>query len=113
VEDGIVKNAQTASPSVATLDDLMIAYRQNAGFARILVEDILQYLRLVLSMIDSFYDPQRIILGGSTVQKLKDVMTGLLRDPRLSIGEDYEESCMLGASIEAIHHALDAMLGEQ
>lgn len=113
VEDGIIKNAQTASPSVHTLEDLMIAYRQNAGFARILVGDVTQYLRLALSMIDSFYDPQRVILGGSTVQKLHEALAGLFRDPRVSLGEDYEQSCMLGASIEAIRCALDALVGDQ
>ncbi len=112
VEDEIIKNAQTASPSVRSLEDLMIAYRQNAGFARILVGDIMQYLRLALSMIESFYDPQRIILGGSIVQKLKEALAGLFQDPRISIGEDYEQSCMLGASIEAIRHALDTLVGD-
>jgi len=112
VEDEIIKNAQTASPSVRSLEDLMIAYRQNVGFARILVGDIMQYLRLALSMIESFYDPQRIILGGSIVQKLKEALAGLFQDPRVSIGEDYEQSCMLGASIEAIHYALDALIGD-
>ena len=113
VEDEIIKNAQAASPSVHSLEDLMIAYRQNVGFARILVGDVMQYLRLALSMIDSFYDPQRIILGGSTVQKLKEALGSLFRDSRISLGEDYEQSCMLGASIEAIRHALDALIGDQ
>lgn len=113
VEEGILRSAQTASPSVRTLEDLMIAYRQNAGFARILIEDVLQYMRLVISMIDSFYDPERIILGGSTVRRLEGALGALLSDPRLSVGEDCEMTCMLGATIGAIHCALDALLGGQ
>jgi N-acetylglucosamine repressor len=113
IEDDILKSAQTASPSVRTLEDLMIAYRQNAGFARILIEDVLQYTRLLLSMIDSFYDPERIILGGMTVRKLQGALGALFVDPRLSVGEDYEVTCMLGASIGAINCALDALLSEQ
>lgn len=113
IEDGILKNARTASPSVQTLEDLMIAYRQNVGFARILVDDVMQYLRLVLSMIDSFYDPERIILGGTTVRKLQGALSALFQDPRLSIGENYEEACMLGVSIEAVQRALDKLLSEQ
>jgi predicted NBD/HSP70 family sugar kinase len=113
VEEGILKSAQIASPSVRTLDDLMLAYRQNAGFARILIDDVMQYMRLVLSMIDSFYDPERIILGGTTVCKLKEALADLFRDPRLSVGEDYEVTCMLGASIGATRRALDSLLSEQ
>lgn len=113
VEEGILKSAQATSPSVRTLEDLMIAYQQNAGFARILIEDVLRYIRLVLSMIDSFYDPERIILGGKTVRKLQGALGELLSDPRLSIGEDYEPTCVLGASIGAVNCALDALLSEQ
>lgn len=113
IEDGILQNARIASPSVQTLEDLMIAYRQNAGFARILVEDVMQYLRLVLSMIDSFYDPERIILGGTTIRKLQGALSSLFQDPRLSVGENYEEACMLGASIEANHRALNSLLSQQ
>ncbi len=112
-ERGILKSAQIASPSVRTLDDLMIAYRQNAGFARILVEDVLQYLRLVLSMIDSFYDPQRVILGGTIPRKLHEALGPLYHDPRLLVGGDYEASCMLGASIGAVDRALELLLSEQ
>ena len=112
-ERGILKSAQIASPSVRTLDDLMIAYRQNAGFARILVEDVLQYLRLVLSMIDSFYDPQRVILGGAIPRKLNEALGPLYHDPRLIVGGDYEASCMLGASIGAVDRALELLLSEQ
>ena len=86
VEHSILHSAQIASPSVRTLDDLMIAYRQNAGFARILVEDILQYMRLLISMIDSFYDPKRIIMGGEIISKLREALIPLFNDPRLSIG---------------------------
>jgi predicted NBD/HSP70 family sugar kinase len=113
IEEGILQNARNASPSVQTLEDLMIAYRQNAGFARILVEDVTQYLRLVLSMIDSFYDPERIILSGTTIRKLQGALSILFQDPRLSVGEDYEEACMLGASMGAVHCALDMLLSEQ
>jgi predicted NBD/HSP70 family sugar kinase len=113
IEDGILQNARIASPSVQTLEDLMIAYRQNAGFARILVDDVMQYLRLVLSMIDSFYDPERIILGGSTIRKLQGALSSLFQDPRLSVGDNYEEACMLGASIEANHRALNMLLSQQ
>lgn len=113
VEHSILHSAQTASPSVQTLGDLMIAYRQNAGFARILVEDILQYLRLVIAMIDCFYDPKRIILGGEIISKMMEALLPLFNDPRLSIGGDYETSCMVGASIGAIDLALDTMLIEQ
>jgi predicted NBD/HSP70 family sugar kinase len=112
-ERGILQSAQIASPSVKTLDDLLIAYRQNAGFARILVEDVLQYLRLVLSMIDSFYDPRRIILGGTTARKLQEALGPLFKDERLSVGGDYEAACMLGASIGAVDSALDVLLNEQ
>lgn len=112
-ERGILRSAQIASPSVRTLDDLLIAYRQNAGFARILVEDVLQYLKLVLSMLDSFYDPKRIILGGSTARKLQEAFGPLFKDDRLSVGGDYEAACMLGASIGAVDSALDALLNEQ
>jgi len=113
VEHSILHSAQIASPSVQTLDDLMIAYRQNAGFARILVDDILQYLRLVISMIDCFYDPKRIILGGEILSKMQEVLLPLFNDPRLSIGGDCETSCMVGASIGAIDLALDNILIEQ
>ena len=112
IEQSILRKAQIASPSVKTLDDLVIAYRQNAGFARILVEDILQYLRLVISMIDSFYDPKRIILGGEIITRLQEAFSPLINDPRLSIGGNCETSCMVGASIGAIDLALDAILTE-
>ncbi|MEA4928554.1 MAG: ROK family transcriptional regulator [Candidatus Limiplasma sp.] len=112
IEQSVLQSAQTASPSVRTLDDLMIAYRQNAGFARILVEDILQYLRLVLSMVDCFYDPKRIILGGVMIQKLREALVPLFADPRVSEGGDYETSCMVGASIGAFDQAVSALLGE-
>ena len=109
-EHSILRSAQTASPSIRTLEDVMIAYRQNAGFARLLVEDILQYLRLVVSMIDCFYDPKRIVLGGEIFCKLQDALSPLLVDPRLSIGGDFEASCMVGATIGAFDLALDTML---
>ena len=109
-EHSILRSAQTASPSIQSLEDLMIAYRQNAVFARLLVEDILQYLRLVISMIDCFYDPKRIVLGGEIFCKLQEALAPLFVEPRLSIGGDFEASCMVGASIGAFDLALDAML---
>lgn len=113
VEHSILHSAQSAMPSIRNLDDLMIAYRQNAGFAHILVDDILQYLRLLISMVDCFYDPKQIVLGGAIISKMQEAFQPIFADPRLSIGADCATSCVVGASVGAFDLALDTLLSEQ
>lgn len=110
VEANILQTLRGASVVAESMDDLMAAYRQKLGYARLQVEDFLQYMRLVLSMIDCFYDPQQIILGGSAIQSLLPVLSDLLANPHLSVGEDYETASLLGASIGAEGYALDRLL---
>lgn len=113
VETALIRRAQVAEPSVHSMNDILIAYRQDIGWAKILIGDFLRCLKMTLDMIGAFFDPYSIILGGSIVAMIEDILKREPLDPRLSIGNDYGVACMLGAALIAQHKATETMIQEE
>lgn len=109
VEEEILRAARQAEPPIWSMEELMASCRQGVPFALERVADFVQYLQIMLAMIDCFYNPESIILGGPTVQCLAPALRERIQPGHVSLGEDYETACTLGASIGAQRYALDKL----
>lgn len=109
----LLERARQCEPGVAGVGDIIDAYRQKIGWARMLVSDFQRHMRLLLSMIDNLLNPHQIILGGETIHDFAPVMEDILSD-RVFPGHDYYETCAYGVAIIAMQEAVQGMLvGEQ
>ena len=109
----LLERALLSEPGVTGVGDIIEAYRQRIGWARMLVSDFQRHMRLLLSMIDNLLNPHQIILGGETIHDFAPLMEGILSD-RVFPGHDYYETCAYGVAIIAMQEAVQGMLvGEQ
>lgn len=109
----LLERARLSEPAVSSVSDIIAAYRQQTGWARMLVSDFQRHMRLLLSMIDSLLNPCQIILGGETIHDFAPLLEGILSD-RVFPGHDYYETCAYGVAIIAMKEAVQGMLvGEQ
>lgn len=109
----ILERALQSESAVTGVNDIIDAYRQRTGWARMLVSDFQRHMRLLISMIDSLLNPHQIILGGETIHDFAPVLEGILSE-RVFPGHDYYETCAYGVAILAMQEAVQGMLvGEQ
>ncbi len=109
----ILERAVLSESAVAGVNDIIDAYRQRTGWARMLVSDFQRHMRLLISMINSLLNPHQIILGGETIHDFAPVLEGILSE-RVFPGHDYYETCAYGVAILAMQEAVQGMLvGEQ
>jgi predicted NBD/HSP70 family sugar kinase len=105
----LMERALLSEPGVADVRDIVDAYRQKTGWARMLVSDFQRHMRLLLSMIDSLLNPHQIILGGETIHDFAPLLEGILSD-RVFPGHDFYETCAYGVAIIAMQEAVQGML---
>ncbi len=105
----ILERAVLSESTVTDASDIIDAYRQRNGWARMLVSDFQRHMRLLISMIDNLLNPHQIILGGETIHDFAPVMEGILSE-RVFPGHDYYETCAYGVAILAMQEAVQGML---
>lgn len=110
VEASLIRRAQRVEPRAKTLDDILLAYRQDVGWARMLMGDFLRCLRNVIAMVSGFFDPHLIILGGSIVPKVSALLSSEPFGPQVVIGENYGDACITGAAIIAQRIAVERLI---
>ena len=109
MEVSLVTRARNIAPSVSGIGDIVDAHRLNLPWARVLVDDFVSHLNIVLRLIRALLDPHRVILGGDIPDALRD-FPELLPDGDYDFGERYEASCALGAAVIAMRQALHSMI---
>ncbi len=105
----LMERAILSEPGVSGVSDIIAAYRQKTGWARMLVSDFQRHMRLLLNMIDSLLNPCQIILGGETIHDYGPLLEGILSD-RVFPGHDFYETCAYGVAIIAMQEAVQGML---
>jgi predicted NBD/HSP70 family sugar kinase len=113
IEAEIVKRAQAVDPSIRLVESIVTAYRQQMDWAVLLINDFIRYLKLTLALINGLLNPRHIILGGSIIPKLSDLLKDVTEDGQVLIGEDYGDALMTGAAICALRHATQELVTGQ
>lgn len=113
VERALIRRAKKAEPSVSIIDDVLLAYRQDVLWARMLLGDFRRALVTALEIIKGVCDPQHVILGGTIVPKLLDLFGEDLQKPGLFIGDNYGDACIIGAGIIAQQQAVQTLIGQE
>ena len=109
MEVSLVRRAQAIAPSVRDIGDIVAAHRMGLPWARVLMDDFVSHLNIVLGLIRALLDPHCIILGGDIPDALRHVPE-LLPQGDYHFGERYEDSCALGAAVIAMRTALHALI---
>ena len=109
MEVSMVRRAQNIAPSVQSIGDIVAARRMGLPWARLLMDDFVSHLNIVLGLIRALLDPHCIILGGDIPDALRD-FPELLPQGDYAFGERYEDSCALGAAVIAMQIALRQLI---
>lgn len=112
IEGKLLARARSADPGVTCVEDIAHAYEADVTWAKFLMRDLRAHLQLTLSMLDAFYNPRHIVLGGTLVTKLADFFKQWMDDGHVTIGKAYEEACMTGAAMIAAQNAVQRMINE-
>ena len=105
MEMSLVNRARRFSPAVSCLGDILKAQRMGLTWARLLIDDFVNHLRIVLQLVRAILDPDCIILGGDITDTLRST-PGLLPDDDYTFGERFEDACALGVAAIAMQTAL-------
>jgi predicted NBD/HSP70 family sugar kinase len=105
MEASMVQRARRFSPTVSSIGDILKANRMGLTWARLLVDDFVGHLRLLVQLIRAMLDPDCIILGGDITDALR-ATPGLLPEGDYTFGERFEDACALGAAAIALRAAL-------
>lgn len=105
MEVSMVERARRFSASVSGIGDILKAHRMGLTWARLLVEDFVSHLNIVLQLVRAILDPHCMILGGDMTDALRPV-PGLLPDGDYTFGERFEDACAQGAAAIALRSAL-------
>ena len=80
-------------------------------WARLLIDDFVEHLRIVLQLVRAILDPDCLILGGDITDALR-AAPGLLPDGDYTFGERFEDACAQGAAAIALRSALHERIDE-
>ena len=105
MENSLVERARRFSPAVSGIGDILKANRMGLTWARLLMDDFVSHLSIVLQLVRAMLDPDCIILGGDITEALR-VVPGLLPDGDYTFGERFEDACAQGAAAIALQGAL-------
>ena len=108
-EVSLVTKARRFSPSVSSIGDILKAHRMGLTWAKLLMDDFIGHLNILLQLIRAMLDPHCLILGGDMTDALR-TMPGLLPEGQFSFGELFEDSCARGAAVIAMRSALHTCL---
>ena len=105
MEVSLIKWARCFSPTINSIGDILKAYRMGLSWARLLMDDFVGHLNVVLQLVQAILDPDSVILGGDITESLRH-SPGLLPEGQYSFGEQFEDSCARGAAVIAMQKAL-------
>lgn len=111
VESALLRRSARFDPDVTSIGALL--RRLDKPWARGILRDFTNYLRLTIGLVKGFYDPRIIILGGTLISQLALLIRDELPGDSVIIGENYEDACVTGAAIVAMRGAIHAMINEQ
>ena len=116
MEISLVERARRFSPTVSSVSDILKAHRMGLTWARLLMDDCVNHLRILLQLVQAIFDPHCIILGGDLTDTLRGA-PGLLPDGDYTFGERFEDACALGAAAiamgAALHERIDAAMADE
>ena len=116
MENSLVERARRFSPAVSGIGDILKANRMGLTWARLLMDDFVSHLSIVLQLVRAMLDPDCIILGGDITEALR-VVPGLLPDGDYTFGERFEDACAQGAAAialgTALHERIDAAMADE
>ena len=111
MEVSMVERARHVSPSVNSIGDILKAHRMGLTWAKLLMDDFVGHLNIVLQLVRALLDPHCLILGGDIPDALR-LAPGLLPEGDYTFGEQFEDSCAMGAAVIAMRSALHARIKE-
>lgn len=111
MELSMVDRARRFSPSVNNIQDILKAHRMGLTWARLLMDDFINHLNIVIQLVRAILDPHCLILGGDTTDALRRT-PGLLPEGLFTYGEQFEDACARGAAVIAMQSALHERIKE-
>lgn len=112
LETYLIRRAQKIDESVTTLEDIITAAQQKLSWAEILISDFKRHFMLVISMLDSFCNPAKIIVSGSTVDKFWSYLEPSLPPGHVILTHDFTGASVRGVAILAMQQTLIQRLAE-
>jgi len=109
MEVSLVSRARLMAPSVSGMGDILDAYRMELPWARVLMDDFIGHLNIILQLIRAMLDPHCIILGGD-IPVILQGCPELLPGGDYTFGERFENSCAMGAAVIAMREALRTLI---
>ena len=111
MEVSLVERAKRFSPSVTRIGDIIEAHRMGLTWAKLLMDDFVNHLNIVLQLVRAMLDPHRLILGGDIPDALRGA-PGLLPEGDYTFGEQFEDACAHGAAVIAMRSAIHERIKE-
>lgn len=112
LETYLVNRAQRIDPSIQSIDGILDAYRQRISFAEVLLGDFKRHLLLLIALLDSFFNPAKIIVTGTTMSKLNAFIEDAIPRDHVILTDDYVGASVHGVSIIAMQQTLIRRLAE-
>lgn len=111
-EDFLLRRAREAEPSIASLEALLAAQRQRLPWAEMLAADFKRHFRLMITLLDGFYNPAKIIVGGDTACGLRALLEDGGLPEHVVLADDFPGASVRGVAILAMRQALLRRLAE-
>ena len=111
-QDRLIARAREFDPCIHSLEAILWAQQQGQNWAGELLGEFREYLENTVRMIDCIYNPQELVIGGSVTPKLYPDIVEKMGFENLSLGSNYEESCMTGAGLIAMRGAIVERIGQ-
>lgn len=114
----ILREARTVKENV-TLEEVFEAYRQNQPWARNLIDRVLEYLSITISILSNTYSPDILILCGRLLEEhrvFKEIVTEhFCRDTgmdamQVKVSQMGADGTMIGAGTLAYYSILEKLL---
>ncbi|MEH7384727.1 ROK family transcriptional regulator [Bacillus sp. JJ1521] len=117
-EGAIVSDARKVK-DITSIEDVFNSYRHGESWAVNIMDRTTTYIALAISNILCLYDPEVIVLSGSTIQKFPEIKEAIVKKLNLFIWEPIKEKVrivyselsdrgvVLGAAIQAQHMLLN------
>ena len=111
-QDRLIERAREFDPGIHSLDSVVWAQKQGQRWANELIREFREYLENTVRMINCICSPRHLVIGGSVVPKLYPDIVEKMGLENLTLGSNYEESCMTGAALIAMRGAIVERLGQ-
>lgn len=111
-QDRLIERAREFDPGIHSLEAIIWAQKQGQSWADALIGEFREYLENTVRMINCICGPQHLVIGGSVLSKLYPDIIEKMGLENLSLGSNYEESCMTGAGLIAMRGAIVERIGQ-